>query len=212
VNRTNGTQVNNSKYQNTPEPVEQRIGTAKHNYNDAKMDYKGTKKQVKVDKKQYPTYGHQGTPKHYGTGHPPVPPAHSYTSAERYARTQASSIVVYTSFPSILDARQYVERLLYERYYSPGAYVSQNRIDTDMTLIPTGYNTSTLFSMHFRFYRTCNRRIKVVITAEWCESSRAYQKYGLIYQPDSRYATYYAWNVLEDIAYCLPHSSISYRR
>ena len=210
--RVNNTPVNNGKYKNTPQPVSERVGAAKQKHDDAHMDYKSTKKQVKVDPRQYPTYGHQDKPGNIGPGRPPVPPRPSYTSAQRYARTGASSIVVTTDFRSIQEAMEYVERLLIERYYVAGAYVSASRIDTEMTLIPTGYNTTAMFAMHFRFSRSCRGAVKVTVTAQWRESAQATRLFGLVFQPDDRYATYYAWNVLEDIAGCLPHKGIVYRR
>ena len=210
---TGTARTNHSQTATAPKPAEERINDARGAYNDARMDYKGTKKQVKVDKKQEPAFKYPPQePRPSTQMHPPVPPRPVYSSADRYARTRASEIVLYTDFASKLEARAYIEDLLLDRYYTLQTYTSDSYIETEMTLVPTGFNTKTVFSMRFHITRSLCGRVRIYITGRWRESSLAESIFRLVFQPDDSYSTYYAWSVLEDVAACIPHYRMEFHK
>ena len=168
---------------------------------------------MKVDKKQEPAFKYPPQEPRPSAGmRPPVPPRPQYSSRDRYDRTRCDEIAIYTDFASKREARMYIEQLLLARYYAVQTYSSDNYIDTEMTLVPTGYNTSTVFTMHFRIVQGLCGRVRVYASAQWRETSLAAALYKLVFQPDDSYATYYAWCVLEDVALNIPHYRIEYRR
>jgi hypothetical protein len=70
--------------------------------------------------------------------------------------------------------------------------------------------THNQFAMYFKITRVFGR-VKVTITAQWRESVLSDRFSTLRFQPSNAYSTYYAWNVLEDIADNIPHTGVSYR-
>ena len=195
-----------------PQGGQQRVENARQTMNDARQDYRNTKAQVKVDARQEPTYqpsaGKQ--PRKMEPGKPQVAPHHDWSRNDRVLRTNASKIVVYTSFATRAEAQDYVRRLLNERYYEVESY-GTNSMRTSMVMIPTGFNSSAMFAMRFNFTRVAGG-VKVTMSAQYRESSLVETLVNLIFQPDSSYATYYAWNVLEDIAESLPHQRLAFER
>ena len=167
----------------------------------------------------------------FGNGNrPPMPPAGfdergrrpemspiiKYSRTQIYERTNASSIVVGTSFRSKQEAYDYIEWLLDQKAYTIGTYGNNyNWIQSEVAFVPTPFdwtNPMTHNQFRMKFYITRSAGIvKVTITAQWRESflSDSYTK--LRFQPSDRYSTYYAWNVLEDFASSIPHSYILYR-
>lgn len=156
---------------------------------------------------------------------PPRPTLHYYrprpapvpklTPMDIRTRTNASQIVVYTDFTTREEAFNYLVNLLYDRYYDIASYRYFSRLSTAVTLIPTpsGWtrpDTHNEFRMYFHIGK-CMGRIKVTVTAEWRESLLSGYFTGLRYQPSDQYSTYYAWNVLEDIAYAIPSTRVVFR-
>lgn len=155
-------------------------------------------------------------PAHTASMRPLPPPVPHLTRAQIRHRTNASRIVVLTDFATRAEAFDYLVNLLYDRYYDVASYNPYRTLSTAVTLIPTplGWtrpDTHNEFRMHFSVGKRCGR-IRVTITAEWRESVLADYFTGLRYQPSDRYSTYYAWNVLEDIASAIPHSRIDFLR
>ena len=208
----NQPQGQNGQAPQGPQGGQQRVENARQTMNDARQDYRNTKAQVKVDYRQEPTYqpsaGKQ--PRKMEPGKPQVAPHHDWSRNDRVLRTNASKIVVYTSFATRAEAQDYVRRLLNERYYEVESY-GTNSMRTSMVMIPTGFNSSAMFAMRFNFTRVAGG-VKVTMSAQYRESSLVETLVNLIFQPDSSYATYYAWNVLEDIAESLPHQRLAFER
>ena len=121
----------------------------------------------------------------YPGNRPPIPSVRNYNRVQVYERTNAAEIVVNTLFATKMEAYYYIARLLDERYYNQ-------------------------FQMYFKIVSSFGR-IKVYITAQWRESVLSNRFLPLRFQPSNSYSTYYAWNVLEDIADNIPNTSISYR-
>ena len=198
--------------QQGPQGGQQRVDNARQTMNDARQDYKDTKAQVKVDNRQQPTYQPSAgkEPRKMETGKPQVAPHRDWSRDDRVLRTNASKIVVYTAFATRAEAQDYIRRLLNERYYEIESY-GTNSLRTSMVLIPTGYNSTAMFAMKFTFTKVSGG-VKVTMSAQYRESSLVSTLINLIFQPDSSYATYYAWNVLEDIAESLPHQRLAFER
>ena len=198
--------------QQGPQGGQQRIDNARQTMNDARQDYKDTKAQVKVDNRQQPTYQPSAgkEPRRIESGKPQVAPHRDWSRNDRVLRTNASKIVVYTAFATRAEAQDYIRRLLNERYYEIESY-GTNYMRTSMVLIPTGFNSNAMFAMKFTFTKVAGG-VKVTMSAQYRESSLVSTLINLIFQPDSSYATYYAWNVLEDIAESLPHQRLAFER
>ena len=199
----------------------------------AKMD----KKQDKVDRQQKPTMkDHQPAlnhqvdmarqnhqlkvpfrpERHDRFGHGPVmAPVPVFTPAQVRLRTNATTLVVYTDFFSKAEAYAYVSNLLADMYYDIDTYdTSYGWFNTSMTVIPTptGWadpRAANQFRIRFDFKRS-GGRIKVYITAQWRESMLGGPLYDLRYQPSNRYSTFYAWNILEQIATSIPNYRIDF--
>ena len=148
---------------------------------------------------------------------PPVAPRKEYNRTQIYERTNASTIVVGTTFRTKKEAYDYIEWLLSERYYTMGSYGNNyNWIQSDIAYIPTPFDwtnpmTHNQFRMKFHISGSGLGGVKVQITAEWRESVIDAGFVKLRFQPSDSYSTYYAWNVLEDIADNIPHWTISYK-
>lgn len=150
-------------------------------------------------------------------GHAPVmAPVPVFTPAQVRLRTNASTLVVYTDFITKAQAYAYVSNLLADMYYDIDTYdTSYGWFNTSMTVIPTpnGWadpRAANQFRIRFDFRRS-GGRIKVYITAQWRESMLGGPLYDLRYQPSDRYSTYYAWNILEQIASAIPNYRIDFQ-
>ena len=150
-------------------------------------------------------------------GHAPVvSPVPVLTPAQVRLRTNASTLVVYTDFITKAQAYAYVSNLLADMYYDIDTYdTSYGWFNTSMTVIPTpnGWadpRAANQFRIRFDFRRS-GGRIKVYITAQWRESMLGGPLYDLRYQPSDRYSTYYAWNILEQIASAIPNYRIDFQ-
>ena len=152
----------------------------------------------------------------YPGNRPPLPVVRNYTRTEVIERTNAAGIVVNTLFSSKMEAYYYIANLLDERYYTLSSYGNNyNWIRTEVNFIPTPFDwanpmTHNQFQMYFKITNSFGR-IKVTITAQWRESVLSNKFSILRYQPSNTYSTYYAWNVLEDIADNIPNTGIYYR-
>ena len=149
-------------------------------------------------------------------GHGPVmAPVPVFTPAQVKLRTNATTLVVYTDFFTKAQAYAYVSNLLADMYYDIDTYdTSYGWFNTSMTVIPTptGWadpRAANQFRIRFDFKRS-GGRIKVYITAQWRESMLGGPLYNLRYQPSDRYSTYYAWNILEQIATSIPNYRIDF--
>ena len=199
----------------------------------AKMD----KKQDKVDRQQMPAnvnrqpdlnhkvdmarQNHQllvpfRPERRHGVGHAPVmAPVPVFTPAQVRLRTNATTLVVYTDFVTKAQAYAYVSNLLADMYYDIDTYdTSYGWFNTSMTVIPTPHGwadprAANQFRIRFDFKRS-GGRIKVYITAQWRESMLGGPLYDLRYQPSDRYSTFYAWNILEQIASAIPNYGIEF--
>ena len=150
-------------------------------------------------------------------GHAPVmAPVPVFTPAQVRLRTNASTLVVYTDFITKAQAYAYVSNLLADMYYDIDTYdTSYGWFNTSMTVIPTPHGwadprAANQFRIRFDFRRS-GGRIKVYITAQWRESMLGGPLYDLRYQPSDRYSTYYAWNILEQIASAIPHYRVDFQ-
>lgn len=152
----------------------------------------------------------------YPGNRPPLPVVRNYTRTEVIERTNAAGIVVNTLFSSKMEAYYYIANLLDERYYTLSSYGNNyNWIRSEVSFIPTPFDwanpmTHNQFQMYFKITNSFGR-IKVTITAQWRESVLSNKFSILRYQPSNAYSTYYAWNVLEDIADNIPNTGIYYR-
>ena len=150
-------------------------------------------------------------------GHAPVmAPVPVFTPAQVRLRTNANTLVVYTDFITKAQAYAYVSNLLADMYYDIDTYdTSYGWFNTSMTVIPTPHGwadprAANQFRIRFDFRRS-GGRIKVYITAQWRESMLGGPLYDLRYQPSDRYSTYYAWNILEQIASAIPNYRIDFQ-
>ncbi len=147
---------------------------------------------------------------------PPLPSIRTYDRSESIYRTNCSTIVLRTPFRTKEDAYRYVERLLVENDYSIGTYGNgYNWLQSDIAFIPTPFDwtnpmTHNQFRIKVNFVRYFGY-VRVTLSGEWRESVLSSIFSTLRFQPSSSYSTYYAWNVLEDLADAIPHTAISYR-
>lgn len=148
---------------------------------------------------------------------PQMAPVIDYSRNQIYERTNASGIVVNTSFRNKEEAYDYIWWLLEQKAYVVGAYGNNcSWIMSDVAFIPTPFDwtnpmTHNQFRMKFHIARS-GADIKVTITGEWRESYLMDSYTKLRFQPSNRYSTYYAWNVMEDFANNIPHRFITYKR
>ena len=148
---------------------------------------------------------------------PALPPARVYDNYGVVTRTNASEIVVRTTFRTREDAYDYVARLLEDRFFTIGAYGNgYSWLQTDITFIPTPFDwTNPMTHNQFRIRATISQSlfgvVRVTFTGEWRESMLSSAFSVLRFQPSDRYSTYYAWSILEDIAEHIPATAISYR-
>ena len=235
VHRDNGqVRQNNGQVHNNNGQVHQGGGQVSSK-DQARMD----KKQGKVDRQQMPAninrqpdLNHQvdmarrnnqlqvpyRPERHHGIGHhaPVMAPVPVFTPAQVRLRTNATRLVVYTDFITKAQAYAYVSNLLADMYYDIDTYdTSYGWFNTSMTVIPTptGWadpRAANQFRIRFDFKRS-GGRIKVYITAQWRESMLGGPLYDLRYQPSDRYSTYYAWNILEQIAAAIPNYGIDFQ-
>ena len=147
---------------------------------------------------------------------PPIPTARVYDRYETVYRTNCSSIVLRTTFRTKAEAYYYVTRLLEENFYTIGTYGDgYSWLQSDVSFIPTPYDwTNPMTHNQFRIKVSFTKSfgyVKVTLSGEWRESILSSVFSILRFQPSDRYSTYYAWNVLEDLADSIPHSYLSYR-
>ena len=152
----------------------------------------------------------------YPGSRPPLPTARVYDRAQTVYRTNSSTIVLSTLFRSKEEAYRYVERLLVGSDYTIGTYGNgYSWLQSDVAFIPTPFDwTNPMTHNQFRVKVTFTRSfgyVRVTLSGEWRESMLASTFSILRFQPSDQYSTYYAWNVLEDLAESIPHSSVSYR-
>ena len=150
-------------------------------------------------------------------GHAPMmAPAPVLTPVQMSVRTNATRVVVYTDFVTKAQAYAYVSNLIADRFYDIDTYdTSYGWFRTSMTVIPTprGWadpRAANQFSIKFDFKRH-GFGIKIYITAQWRESMLGGPLYDLRYQPSEAYSTYYAWNILENIAYSIPNYRVDFQ-
>ena len=234
-NRNSGAQVRQDNHRGGQVMARNHQGGGQITAKDqAKMD----KKQGKVDHKQMPAninrqpeLNHQvdmarknnqlkvpfRPERRDRMGHAPVmAPVPVFTPAQVRLRTNASTLVVYTDFITKAQAYAYVSNLLADMYYDIDTYdTSYGWFNTSMTVIPTPHGwadprAANQFRIRFDFRRS-GGRIKVYITAQWRESMLGGPLYDLRYQPSDRYSTYYAWNILEQIASAIPNYRIDFQ-
>lgn len=169
---------------------------------------------------------------HFGDGNrPPMPPegfrGHAkrpemapvidYTRNQIYERTNASSLLINTTFRTKEEAYDYIWWLLEQKSYVVGSYGNNcSWIMSEVAFIPTPFDwtnpmTHNQFRMKFHIARS-GADIKVTLTGEWRESYLIDNYTKLRFQPSNRYSTYYAWNVMEDFANNIPHRYITYKR
>ncbi|MBO4670375.1 MAG: hypothetical protein J5640_00820 [Bacteroidales bacterium] len=165
---------------------------------------------------------HNGGHKPHQGGHveharrPAMPTTIVYTRPQIYERTNANSIVVNTRFRTKEEAYDYIAALLDTRYYTIASWGNNyNWLKTDISYIPTPFDwtnpmTHNQFKMEFNITRGLFGTVKVTITAYWRESVLSTGFTRLRFQPSDSYSTYYAWRVLEDIAYNIPNTSVYY--
>ena len=148
---------------------------------------------------------------------PKLAPVIEYNRTQVYERNNAASIVVNTTFRSKYEAYKYIERLLDERYYSVSSFGNgYNWMLSDVFFIPTPFAWTNpmahnQFRMRFDISSGFSGLVKVTVTAEWRESVLSDSFNRLRFESRNSYSTYYAWNVLEDIAAYIPHGSIYFR-
>ena len=148
---------------------------------------------------------------------PALPAVRNYDSYGIVTRTNASEIVVRTTFRTREDAYDYVARLLEDRYFTIGSYGNgYSWLQTDVTFIPTPFDwTNPMTHNQFRIRASISSSlfgvVRVTLSGEWRESILSSAFSTLRFQPSDRYSTYYAWSILEDIAEKIPGSSIAYR-
>ena len=152
----------------------------------------------------------------YPGSRPKLPTARVYDRAQTVYRTNCSSVVLRTNFRTKEDAYRYVEMLLRDSDYTIGTYGNgYSWLQSDVTFIPTPFDwTNPMTHNQFRIKVSFTRLfgyVRVTISGEWRESILSTVFSALRFQPSDSYSTYYAWNVLEDLADSIPHSSLSYR-
>jgi hypothetical protein len=145
---------------------------------------------------------------------PAMPTVKVYTRTQVYERTNANSIVVNTLFRTKEEAYDYIAAMLDTRYYTIASYGNNyNWLKTEVAYIPTPFDwtnpmTHNQFRMEFNITRSLLGTVRVTITAYWRESVLSTGFTRLRFQPSDSYSTYYAWQVLEDMASNIPNSSI----
>ena len=164
---------------------------------------------------------------HYGNGRYPggydypgyriaLPKARVYERSDIVYRSNASSIVLRTYFRSKEEAYDYVAELLESKYFTINEYGNgYSWMQTDVSFVPTPYDwTNPMTHNQFRIRVNITKSfgvVRVTLSGEWRESILSSAFSILRFQPSDRYSTYYAWNILEDLADDIPHSLVSYR-
>ena len=232
-----GAQVRQDNRQDNRNAVRDNQGGQMAGQISHKEQTKVDKKQDKVDRQQMPAnvnrqpdlnhkvdmarQNHQlqvpfRPERHHGVGHAPVmAPPKVLTPHQIKLRTNATTLVVYTDFRTKAEAYAYVSNLMFDRYYYIDTYdTSYGWFNTSMTAIPTPHGwadprAANQFRIRFDFKRY-GGRIKILITAQWRESMLGGPLYNLRYQPSDQFSTYYAWNILEDIAWTIPNYRVDF--
>ena len=164
---------------------------------------------------------------HYGGGaypggydypgyRPSLPNMRVYDRTQIVTRTNASSIVLRTYFRTKEEAYDYVAALLEGKYFIINDYGNgYSWLQTDVTFVPAPYDwTNPMTHNQFRIRVNITKSfgvVRVSLSGEWRESVLSSLFSVLRFQPSDKYSTYYAWNILEDIADEIPHSLVSYR-
>ena len=147
---------------------------------------------------------------------PALPNVRVYDRTQIVTRTNASSIVLRTYFRTKEEAYDYVAALLEDKFFIINDYGNgYSWLQTDVTFVPTPYDwTNPMTHNQFRVRVNITKSfgvVRVSLSGEWRESVLSSLFSVLRFQPSDRYSTYYAWNILEDIADEIPHSLVSYR-
>lgn len=145
-----------------------------------------------------------------------LPKARVYERSDIVYRSNASSIVLRTVFRTKEEAYDYVAELLTSKYFTINEYGNgYSWMQTDISFVPTPYDwTNPMTHNQFRIRVDITKSfgvVRVTLSGEWRESILSSVFSVLRFQPSDRYSTYYAWNILEDLAEDIPHSLISYR-
>ena len=189
-----------------------------HNNNGYNSGYSNGYKDGYKDGNRNGNYGYGSYP--YGYDYPgyrlSVPKARVYDRAAIVTRTNASSIVLRTYFRSKEEAYDYMAELLESKYFTINEYGNgYSWMQTDVSFVPTPYDwTNPMTHNQFRIRVSITKSfgvVRVTLSGEWRESILSTMFSVLRFQPSDRYSTYYAWNILEDLAEDIPHSLISYR-
>ena len=145
-----------------------------------------------------------------------MPHVRVYDRTQIVTRSNASSIVLRTVFRTKEEAYDYVAELLTSKYFTINEYGNgYSWMQTDISFVPTPYDwTNPMTHNQFRIRVDITKSfgvVRVTLSGEWRESILSSMFSVLRFQPSDRYSTYYAWNILEDLAEDIPHSLISYR-
>lgn len=213
----NNGKASNGHSGNRP-PVNNGHNGSHNNNNGYNSGYSNGYKDGYKDGNRNGNYGYGSYP--YGYDYPgyrlSVPKARIYDRAAIVTRTNASSIVLRTYFRSKEEAYDYMAELLESKYFTINEYGNgYSWMQTDVSFVPTPYDwTNPMTHNQFRIRVNITRSfgvVRVTLSGEWRESILSTMFSVLRFQPSDRYSTYYAWNILEDLAEDIPHSLISYR-
>jgi hypothetical protein len=213
----NNGKAGNGHGDNRP-PVNNGHNGSHNNNNGYNSGYSNGYKDGYKDGNKNGHYGYGSYP--YGYDYPgyrlSVPKARIYDRAAIVTRTNASSIVLRTYFRSKEEAYDYMAELLESKYFTINEYGNgYSWMQTDVSFVPTPYDwTNPMTHNQFRIRVNITRSfgvVRVTLSGEWRESILSTMFSVLRFQPSDRYSTYYAWNILEDLAEDIPHSLISYR-
>lgn len=213
----NNGKASNGHSDNRP-PVNNGHNGSHNNNNGYNSGYSNGYKDGYKDGNKNGHYGYGSYP--YGYDYPgyrlSVPKARIYDRAAIVTRTNASSIVLRTYFRSKEEAYDYMAELLESKYFTINEYGNgYSWMQTDVSFVPTPYDwTNPMTHNQFRIRVNITRSfgvVRVTLSGEWRESILSTMFSVLRFQPSDRYSTYYAWNILEDLAEDIPHSLISYR-
>lgn len=214
-NRNGATQNRSSVTQNRMDD-RSRLGGQISNKDMAKVDMKQDKVVVaKGNNIVKVPYRPEKKASHMGM-HPVMAPVPVFTAADLKLRTNATTIVVYTKFFTKAEAYAYVSNLMGNRFYDIDTYdTSYGWFNTSMTMIPVPHGwADPAAANHFRIrfdFKRSGAGIKIYITAQWRESMFGGPFYSLRFQPSDRYSTFYAWNILEDIAFAIPNYRVRFK-
>ncbi len=146
---------------------------------------------------------------------PQMAPMPSLSPFEKQFRIGKSKLVLHTEFLTRDDAYSYVSDLLADKHYDIDNYdPSYAWLCTSWELVPTPAGwvkpySPNQFRLRFDFDRY-KGGVRVIISAQWRESVISDTFQDLKYQPSDRYSTYFAWNILENMAILIPNRDITF--